>query len=66
MKELFESLWDVAPQLMSVVFIFSMTIFICLKISQFYLKIENMDKRLTRLEEKVDMIIEYLFQNKLR
>ncbi len=71
MKEMFESLWQVAPRLMSVIFIFVFMFFICLKISQFYLEIENMhaqidniNVRLTRVEQKVDMIIEYLLADR--
>lgn len=60
MKELFDSLWKVAPRLMSVISIFAFMFFICLMASRFYLKIENMDARLTRIEEKVDAIMEYL------
>jgi hypothetical protein len=64
MKDMFEHLWKVAPQLMSVVGIIAILFMMALKVSQFQLEFENMNRRLTRVEEKVDVIIEYLLRDK--
>jgi len=67
MKELFESLWEVAPRLMSVVVIVAAMYFVVYQVVSLQHKLEAMDKRLTNLEvrmdhveEKLDLIIAYI------
>jgi tetrahydromethanopterin S-methyltransferase subunit G len=71
MKELFESLWEVAPRLMSVVVILGALYFVAYEVVSLQHRLENMDKRLTRVEErldslekKVDIIIEYILRER--
>jgi hypothetical protein len=78
MKELFDSLWKVAPQLMSVIVIICILFYGALQISQLYLAFENMNARLTKLEvrmdkletrmdrveQKLDLIIEYILEDR--
>lgn len=71
MKELLESLWKVAPRLMSVIVILSIMFFIAHEIVTFQQRLDNMDKRLTnleirmdRVEKKLDTIIEYILADR--
>lgn len=64
MKEIFESSWKIAPQLMSVVVLVALLYHLALKISQFQLEFANMNTRLSHVEQKVDMIIEYLLSER--
>ena len=78
MKELFDSLWKVAPRLMSVIVIFSIIFYGAWEIAKFQQRVENIENRLgkleirmdrleermDRVEQKLDKVIQYLLEDR--
>lgn len=53
MKELFDSLWKIAPRFMSLVVILGVVFYVSYEVARFQQKVDNMDKRLVKVEDKL-------------
>jgi hypothetical protein len=67
MTNVFQTLWNSSPELVSVVVIIAILVFISVKATLFFnefkqmgVRITNLEVRMDRLEKKVDSIIEFL------
>jgi flagellar biogenesis protein FliO len=60
MKEMFVFLWTSAPEVMSLLVILGMFGFLVYKLTRFFNEFEQLGVRVTALEKKVDMILEFL------
>ena len=60
MENVLESVWRFSPQLVSMMIIIAIMIYITFRLTLFFSEFKDMGVRLTNVEKKVDLIIEFL------